>query len=290
VPEFRERCRAHAEKYVDVMRGEFKRLGCQGEWANPYLTLLPEYEAAIVRELAGFSRTGLLYRDKKPVHWCLVHRTALAEAEVEYADHASPSIYVRFPLEDAIARDVLGGPASLVIWTTTPWTLPANLAIVANPELDYVAIPDPSRGGELLVVARGLAEAFLAACRLDAPAATWKAITRDQLQRLHGARYRHPFIDQPRSDTAFRLYFAAHATLDAGTGLVHTAPGHGADDYRVGKTEKLDIYAPVEDDGRLSADVPHWAGLGVFEANPKIAQHLADTGFLLNKAGEQIQH
>src|SRR6185295_15429014 len=175
--EFRERCRAHALRFVDVMRAEFKRLGCLGLWDDPYLTLSADYEAAIARELAAFARRGLIYRDKKPVHWCSVHRTALAEAEVEYEDHASPSIYVRFPVEgDLGAADARleGRPASFVIWTTTPWTLPANLAVVANPELAYVAIP-VERGGktELLVVAEGLGESFLAATGIDSPRAGW---------------------------------------------------------------------------------------------------------------------
>src|SRR5450755_2508159 len=165
VPAFRKKCEEHALKFVDVMRGEFKRLGCLGNWDDPYLTLAKDYEATIVRQLAAFARRGLIYRDKKPVHWCLVHRTALAEAEVEYEDHASPSIYVRFPVKqgalgktDPRLRDQ---KAAFVIWTTTPWTLPANLAVVANPELDYVAIPGTI--DEYFIVAAGLAESFLAA-------------------------------------------------------------------------------------------------------------------------------
>ncbi|HEY8923385.1 MAG TPA: class I tRNA ligase family protein, partial [Polyangia bacterium] len=178
--EFRVRCEAHALKFVDVMRTEFKRLGCLGQWDDPYLTLSKDYEATIVRQLAGFARAGLLYRDKKPVHWCLVHSTALAEAEIEYADHTSPSIYVRMPLVDGLGAalpELEGQPAALVIWTTTPWTLPANLAVVANPELDYVALPVARDGAtEHLVVARGLAEAFVAACGLDCPPDRWRAI------------------------------------------------------------------------------------------------------------------
>ena len=155
---FRQRCEEHAMKFVDVMRTEFKRLGCLGRWEDPYLTLAKDYEATIARQLAGFVAKGLVYRDKKPVHWCVVHRTALAEAEVEYEEHASPSIYVRFPIVGDIGKAeprLRDQRAAFVIWTTTPWTLPANLAVVANPELDYVAIP---RDGEYLIVAAGLAE------------------------------------------------------------------------------------------------------------------------------------
>jgi isoleucyl-tRNA synthetase len=293
--EFRRLCEAHALKYVDVMRAEFKRLGCFGLWSTPYLTLSPDYEATIVRQLAGFARGGLLYRAKRPVHWCVTHQTALAEAEVEYAEHTSPSIYVRFPLEPGQpAVEKIFGQASvaLVIWTTTPWTLAANLAVVANPELAYVGIPVERAGArEILVVAKGLAEAFLAACGLTAPPPErWIEISGERLGSLRGIRYRHPFIAQPPTEKAFRLLFAAHATLDAGTGLVHTAPGHGAEDYVVGREEGLPIYAPVDGRGRYTSDVPHWAGLSVFEANPRIVAFLAETGALLNKPGETVRH
>src|SRR3569623_2812303 len=138
VPEFRARCEAHALKFVDVMRTEFKRLGCLGQWDDPYLTLAKSYEATIVRQLAGFARAGLIYRDKKPVHWCLTHQTALAEAEVEYEDHTSPAIYVRFPVVGDLGKAdprLRDRKAAFVIWTTPPWTMPANLAVLANPEL-----------------------------------------------------------------------------------------------------------------------------------------------------------
>ncbi len=293
--EFRGKCEAHALKFVDVMRGEFKRLGCFGFWATPYLTLSKDYEATIVRQLEGFARGGLLYRAKRPVHWCSTHQTALAEAEVEYADHSSPSIYVRFPFEPGQRPvEALFGatPAALVIWTTTPWTLAANLAVVANPELEYVGLPvdRPGAGREILVVAKGRAEAFLAACGLAVPPESWIAIPRAGLEALGGARYRHPFIEKPKAEKDFRLWFAPHATLEAGTGLVHTAPGHGAEDYVVGRTQGLEIYAPVNAQGRYTPEVPSWAGLRVFEANPKVVAALAETGFLLNKPGESIKH
>jgi isoleucyl-tRNA synthetase len=297
--EFRERCRIHALKFVDVMRAEFKRLGCLGIWDDPYLTLAKDYEAAIVRQLAAFARRGLIYRDKKPVHWCLVHRTALAEAEVEYEDHTSPSIYVRFPVEgDLGAADprLAGRPAAFVIWTTTPWTLPANLAIVANPELTYVALPInrdlPGGAGktELLVVAEGLADSFLAACGLECPKESWIAIPRAGFEKLLGTGYAHPLGIARTHDATFRLYFARHATLEAGTGLVHTAPGHGADDYIVGRQVGLPIYAPVDASGRFTAEVPDYVGTPVFEANPLIVARLAETGFLMNKPGQSVRH
>jgi isoleucyl-tRNA synthetase len=287
---FRERCQAHALKFVDVMRAEFKRLGCLGQWDDPYLTLARDYEATIVRQLAGFARRGLIYRDKKPVHWCFVHRTALAEAEVEYDEHTSPSIYVRFPVAgdlgkaDARLREK---KAAFVIWTTTPWTLPANLAVVANPELEYVAIP---HAGEYLLVAEGLAASFLAATGIASPADTWIRLSRDGLRALEGTRYVPPFPPASPADRDYRLWFARHATLEAGTGLVHTAPGHGADDYVVGREQGLRIYAPVDERGRFTDEVAGWAGTPVFEANPKIVDELARRGLLLNKPGENVRH
>ncbi|MGA7741487.1 MAG: isoleucine--tRNA ligase [Polyangia bacterium] len=293
--EFRKRCEAHALKFVDVMRTDFRRLGCVGTWDQPYLTLSKGYEATIVRVLAAFARQGLLYRAKRPVHWCTTHQTALAEAEVEYADHSSPSIYVRFPLvpgQPAVEQIFGRAAATLVIWTTTPWTLAANLAVVANPQLVYAGIP-VERGGrrEYLIVARELAEAFLAACALPVPPKNeWIEIGGDRLAALRGVRYQHPFVGEPRSERDFRLTFAPHATLEAGTGLVHTAPGHGAEDYTVGRAEGLEIYAPVDGRGRYTAEVPLWAGQNVLEANPKIVAHLAATGFLINQPGETVRH
>ena len=290
---FRERCEQHAMKFVDVMRTEFKRLGCVGRWEDPYLTLAKDYEATIARQLAGFVKAGLVYRDKKPVHWCFFHRTALAEAEVEYEDHASPSIYVRFPIvgdvgkADARLRDKR---AAFVIWTTTPWTLPANLAVVANPELDYVAIP---RDGEYLIVAAGRAEAFLAETGITAPEQTWIPISRDGLRALEGAVYTPPF-PRPNANAQrdYRLWFARHATLEAGTGLVHTAPGHGADDYIVGREHGLEIFAPVDAHGAFAGaiDLPQWMGKRVLDANPEIVADLAARGLLLNKPGETVRH
>jgi isoleucyl-tRNA synthetase len=303
---FREHCEKHALKFVDVMRAEFKRLGCLGLWDDPYLTLSKDYEATIARQLAGFVRRGLVYRDKKPVYWCLTHRTALAEAEVEYEEHTSPSIYVRFPVMGDLGRAdprLAGKKAAFVIWTTTPWTLPANLAVVANPELDYVAIP---HGNEWLVVAAGLAESFLTATGIVAAPKTWIRLPRDGFRALDGTPYQPPFpVGAPRPDDPelagfpgpiYRLWFARHATLEAGTGLVHTAPGHGADDYNVGRDHGLKIFAPVDEAGRFNDEILEWPGvpalrgLNVFKANPIIVTNLAERGLLLNKPGETLRH
>src|SRR4029079_16031465 len=285
---FRQRCEEHAMKFVDVTRTEFKRLGCVGRWEDPYLTLAKDYEATIARQLAGFVEKGLVYRDKKPVHWCFFHGTALAEAEVEYEEHSSPSIYVRFPIVGDIGKAeprLRDKRAAFVIWTTTPWTLPANLAVVANPELDYVAIP---RDGEYLIVAAGLAESFLKATGIAAPKETWIEIPREGLRALEGATSAPPC---PRPNAAarrdYRLWCARHATLEAGTGLVHTAPGHGAEDYIVGREHGLEIFAPVAAHGRRAGaiDLRRWAGRRVCDANPEIVPDRAARRLLLNKPG-----
>src|SRR5215470_15717362 len=291
--EIRRACHDHAMKMVGIQRTEFKRLGVFGDWERPYLTLSHSYEGAIARALAAFAEGGYLYRENKPVHWCPTDATALAEAEIEYKDHTSPSIYVRFPLVDFDASQLdprLAGKKLIpVIWTTTPWTLPANRAIVLHPDLAYTAVPTGRGRDEMYLVAHGRARAFLEACRLPVHEAEFVEIPPTKLRLLEGARYQHPFV--PRGnlpDSVFRLWFADHVTLEAGTGLVHTAPGHGADDYRVGKEHDLPIDAPVDDRGRLTEG--DWKGLFVFDANPKIVQHLHASGALVNAPGETLRH
>lgn len=292
--QIREACREYAEKFVAIQRDEFKRLGVFGDWDNPYLTLHKSYEAAIVRALAAFARGGYLYRGKKPVYWCPKDRTALAEAEIEYADHRSPSIYVRMPMVDYDAgqlHDELSGKTvALVIWTTTPWTMPANLAVVAHPDLEYVAVPSPKDTGEHLLVAKGLAEFFLTAIGAPVDESTWLPISKERLQTLEGQRYQHPFINAPKAENDFKLWFADYVTLEQGTGLVHTAPGHGVDDYKTGISHGLEVYAPIDNAGRFTADVPQWQGLKTPEANPKIVQLMHENGTLLNQPGESIEH
>src|SRR5215470_3476590 len=261
--EVRRLCREFALRYVDIQRNEFRRLGILGDWQRPYLTLDPSYEGAIARALATFARGGYLYRGKKPVVWCPRDKTALAEFEIEYQDHSSPSVYVKMALIDDAWRSKLdarleGKRLALVIWTTTPWTLPANLAIVAHPDLTYVAFPNPRDPGESLIVASERAAAFVAA-------------------DVSGAS----------PGEAFRLWFADYVTADTGTGLVHTAPGHGADDFKTGMAHGLPAYAPIDDAGRYVAGVridggAELAGLSTEQANPIIIEHLARTGHLLN--------
>jgi len=280
----RRDCRAFAEKFVEVQRGEFRRLGGFGLWDQPYLTMQPAYEAAIIRALAAFAEAGAIYRGRRPVYWCASCRTALAEAEVEYRDHVSPSIYVDFPClepERFLAPAGLrpdGSPTSVVIWTTTPWTLPANLAIALHPEFDYRFYR--FRGGRVLLaemLAGAVAEALGADLRPEGERVPGRV--------FEGLACHHPFLDR-RSV----IVLADYVTLDAGTGCVHTAPGHGAEDYLTGQKYGLDAYAPVDADGRFTPDVERWPGLKVWEANEPIVRLLHETGRLANRPGETLTH
>jgi isoleucyl-tRNA synthetase len=268
--EVRRHCRAYAEKFIDIQRQEFKRLGVLGAWDHPYLTMRPAYVAAIVREFGAFFLNGAVYRSKKPVHWCTTCLTALAEAEVEYEDHHTPSIYVAFPVADPAAWPVLarGGAASLVIWTTTPWTLPANLAIAAHPDYDYAAV---EVGDGMLVVAADLASGLLQHFGLAGTVLETRP-GRD----LEGLVYRHPWLDRES-----RVILADYVTLTAGTGLVHIAPGHGQEDYDSGRKYGLAPYSPVDDHGRFTGEVPEFAGQQVWEANAGIIRLLEEKGRLL---------
>ena len=277
--EIRRQCRAYAEKFVAVQSGEFQRLGIFGDWDRPYLTMSYEYEAVIARELGRFALAGALYRSPKPVMWCGACRTALAEAEVEYRDHNSPSIYVAFPLKsDPAGLDpgLAGARVFLVIWTTTPWTIPSNQAIAFNPEIQYGAFRLDD--GRVLILAEALAEATLA----KHGAAPAKILTLDN-RRLEGQIARHPFYDRDSP-----LIPAAYVTLDQGTGLVHTAPGHGREDFETGQIHGLSIFSPLDDAARFTAEIPEWQGRPVLAANGPIIEHLKDHGALL--AAETIDH
>jgi isoleucyl-tRNA synthetase len=263
------RCREYALKFVDIQREEFKRLGVFGDWENPYLTLSPAYEAVIAREFGRLVGRGLVYKGLKPVHWCMHCKTALAQAEVEYEDQRTPSVYVRFPLVAPLPSAPSAPKPAFVIWTTTPWTLPANLAIAVHPEEDYVALEGR---GETLVVAAKLADAFAALAGLSSP----RRLATMPGQALVGLEYRHPWIDRTGKAAA-----APFVAMDTGTGLVHIAPGHGEEDYDLGRALGLRIYNPVDDDGRFIAEVEHFAGQTVWEANPKIVALLNARGALV---------
>jgi isoleucyl-tRNA synthetase len=276
--EVRARCRAYAEKYIDIQREEFKRLGVLGDWERPYLTMNPPYVATIISEFGKFFLSGAIYRSRKPIHWCATCRTALAEAEVEYEEHGTPSIYVKFPLVSpppGLPELGIGGPVSLVIWTTTPWTLPANLAIAVHPDLEYAVL---EVNGERLVTAAELADGLLSHWGLKG-----KEVLRVPGQRLEGAACQHPWINRNS-----HVILADYVTVTAGTGLVHTAPGHGQEDYDSGRKYNLFPYSPVDDDGRFTLEVPEFQGLEVWEANPGIIAHLRQRGALL--LAEEASH
>ncbi len=278
--EIRRACRAYAERFVDIQRQEFARLGVLADWQHPYLTMSFAYEAAIIRELGKLAAAGLLYKGLRPVNWCTVHQTALAEAEVEYEDHTSPSIYVAMPLVSPLPG-LSGQDADLVIWTTTPWTLPANLAVCLHPDFEYVAYPVR---GRLRVVAKGLLSTFLAA--IGEPGADPTAIAgRWPGRALEGLVYRHPLA--PRECP---VVLGGHVTLEGGTGCVHTAPGHGPDDFEVGRKYKLAVLSPVDGRGQFTAEAGAFAGQQVFTANASIVTALVERGALLNRPGETVTH
>jgi isoleucyl-tRNA synthetase len=276
VAEIRRACREYAGRYTDVMTAEFKRLMVFGDWDHYYLTMNPRYQADIARSLGKFVERGLVYKGKKPVHWCIHCRTALAEAEVEYEDHSSPSIYVEFPLNPDAAADLAARvPAlagrrnvSALIWTTTPWTIPSNLAIAFHPDFDYAAY---DVDGHTVIVAEGLAERVGKAVgrSFERKIATMKG------EQLEGIRFRHPLYER---DSVGVL--ADYVTLEQGTGAVHTAPGHGADDFLTGKKYGLEIYAPVGPNGHFLDTVLLFGGQRVFDANPNVEKALEERGRL----------
>jgi isoleucyl-tRNA synthetase len=277
--EIRRACRQFAAKFVDLQREDFIRLGVFGDWDHPYTTMSFDYEADIADALGRFFQTGAVYKGLKPVHWCTYDQSALAEAEVEYREHTSPSVYVRFRmLDEAVtALDLpIEKPLYAIIWTTTPWTLPANLAIAAKPDYDYAVV---EFNGENYLLASELVQAV-------AQKFGWTDYKVGKLYKgsaLEHLRYKHPFVDR---EGVFVL--GDYVTLDAGTGLVHTAPGHGADDFATGRRYGLPIYTPVNHRGEYTHDVPMWAGLHVFKANPQIVAHLKEIGALVHS--EQITH
>jgi isoleucyl-tRNA synthetase len=282
VAEFCRACRAYAERFIGVMTEQFERLGILGNWTNPYLTMDFRYQAAIVRALGKFVEQDLVYKGKKPVHWCIHCRTALAEAEVEYENHTSPSIYVEFPLAPSSAGELAarvpeltGLDVSVLIWTTTPWTIPSNLAIAFHPDVDYAAyVVEDDNGRRAILVAEALASQVAAAGgrTFEAPLARMKGAD------LEGIRFRHPLYTRDSIGV-----LGDYVTLDAGTGAVHTAPGHGADDFATGVRYGLDIYAPVGPAGHFLDSVGLFGGMRVFDANPAIERALAERGRLWHR-------
>src|SRR2546423_4530770 len=270
--EVRKKSEAFAWKFVNIQREQFKRLGVFGDWDNPYLTMDPKYEAEILRAFAVFVDEGLVYQSKKPVFWSTGAQTALAEAEVEYQERDDTSVYVKFPIASGDWKD----KASIAIWTTTPWTLPANLAIAVGPKEIYV-VQEFRRDGtsEVLLLADKLVAQFVANTKLEPigePLASFPGAEIDKIKA------RHPFLDREAI-----VLTADFVTMDTGTGAVHIAPGHGEDDYRLGRENKLPILSPVDDHGKLTdeAGVPSLTGKYVFDANADIVNLLRGRGNLL---------
>ncbi len=278
--EIRRFCREYAEKFIDIQRDEFKRLGVLGEWENPYLTMNFPYEATIVREFGEFAMNGGLIRSKKPIYWCTSCRTALAEAEVEYGPHDSPSIFVKFPsitdLSDKYPS-LRDKKVSYVIWTTTPWTIPANLAIALHPDFDYVAVDIGNE--EVLILAEGLTTV----CMDTFGITSYKVLEELRASDLENMKARHPLYDRESV-----VVLAPYVTLEAGTGCVHTAPGHGREDYETGLKYGLDIYSPLDDGGCFTDEAFLFTGMNVFDANPEVNSRLKEAGALLKE--ERITH
>src|ERR1700752_2226669 len=294
VESFRRACRQHAENALKGQTRDFKRLGILGEWDKPYLTMSNHYEAETARMFARFIERGWVYKGARPVYWCLKDQTALAEAEVEYHQHTSPSVYVKFPLKSdpALIDPALAGrKVFVVIWTTTPWTLPANLGIAVHPDYEYSAF---EHGDEVYIVASELVESVAAKCDLGSSP---KIIARFQGSKLDRLECGHAWLDRPSL-----LMVGEHVTLGgeadaeteldvsesqkksdskAGTGCVHTAPGHGHDDFVIGKKYGLEIYCPVDNAGRFTPEVEHFAGQCVFDANDPIVEFMRERGVLL---------
>ena len=278
--EIRRHCRAYAERYIKIQKEEFKRLGVLGEWDNPYLTMKKSYVATIVREFGKLSLGGSLFKSKKPIYWCSTCKTALAEAEVEYNVRTSPSIYVKFPFISDISGDfpsLKGKKLYLIIWTTTPWTIPANLAVALHPAFEYVAV-EIGRD-EVFIMARGLLESTMEALGIK----DYEVLAQVDPTMLEHKLCRHPLYERQST-----IILARHVTLDAGTGCVHTAPGHGREDYDVGLDYNLDIYSPVDDDARFADDVEFFKGMFVFDANSAVTAKLTELGTLISKGS--VEH
>ncbi len=278
--DIRKKCREYAENYVNIQREEFKRFGVSGEWDNPYLTMAYDFEARIARECGEFAVNGDMYIGKKPIHWCSSCQTALAEAEIEYKDNTSPSVYVKFRMNDDLSSLVpalSGRDVFIVIWTTTPWTLPANLAVCLNPDFIYAAVDVGADG--VYILARDLVEKVMKTFGIE----TYSILGEIEASQLEKRRCRHPFYDRDSL-----VILGDHVTIETGTGCVHTAPGHGADDYIIGLKYGLEPYSPVGDNGCFVEDLERFGGQFILKANKEIAAHMEASGALVKQ--ENISH
>ncbi len=271
--EFRRHCRDFALHYISVQREQFKRLGVRGDWENPYLTLNPSFEARQIEVFGQMAEAGYIYKGLKPVHWCTHCETALAEAEIEYQDRKSPSVFVCFQVIDAKGKLPDHDSVGFVIWTTTPWTIPANLALCLHPEYTYVRVATPL--GDLL-----LAEQLLGGVLETLKLGDCRVVDKYTGADLEGIVCRHPLYEDRRSV----VVLGGHVTLEAGTGCVHTAPGHGQEDYEVALKYGLPVFAPVDHTGRFTAEAGRFAGLRYDEGNKAVLQALEEAGALLSSA------
>ena len=279
VAAFRKKAREFAGKFIDIQREEFKRLGIMGDWANPYITMSKDYEGTVIKAFRELLEKGYIHRDKKTIYWCISCETALADAEVEYKDKTSPSIFVKFPLQDPPAAlfgaEASGRRTSIVVWTTTPWTLPSNMAAAVSKEETYRLL---SADGEYLVVADKLADSFLAETGLNAAKGA-----QIHGEKLVGLKYGHCLAPHmPESRRVPRVIISTDfVDMSTGTGIVHIAPGHGEEDFHAGKKWGLEVFCPVNEDGRFTKEAGIFEGLKVFEANEKVLETLKADGLLL---------
>ncbi|THB71292.1 MAG: isoleucine--tRNA ligase [Desulfobulbaceae bacterium] len=271
----RKACRKYAEKWIKTQKAEFKRLGVIGDWEDPYLTMNYEYEAVIAKEFNKFLMSGSVIRSKKPVYWCSTCITALAEAEVEYHDHTSPSIYVKFPSKidfSSLLPEIAEQDVSVLIWTTTPWTLPANLAIAVHPDFEYAAV---KTGTDILIIARDLVERVMDECQIE----DYQIVGTIAGSKLENQHCIHPFMERESL-----MVLGDYVTLEAGTGCVHTAPGHGTDDYLTGLKYGLDILSPVDDEGIYTSEAGKYSGNRIPAVNKMINSDLLENGSLLGES------
>ncbi|ALS21385.1 isoleucyl-tRNA synthetase [Paenibacillus naphthalenovorans] len=276
VPEFRDYCKAYALEWVEKQKAQFKRLSIRGDWNNPYITLQPKYEAQQIRVFGGMVNKGYIYKGLKPVYWSPSSESALAEAEIEYKDKTSTSIYVAFEVKDGKGK--LPEDASIVIWTTTPWTLPANLGISLHPDFDYTLV---ETGGKKYVLAQGLLEAV-------SKEIGWTDVK--VLSTLKGSELEYVLCKHPFYDRTSLVMVGEHVTLDAGTGCVHTAPGHGEDDFVIGQKYNLGVLCPVDDQGHFTSEAPGFEGLFYEKGNKIITERLQESGHLLHMTTIQHQY
>ncbi len=274
VTDFRQACAEYAQSFIDIQKEQFQRFGVRGDFDHPYVTMTPDYEAEQIRVFGAMAEKGYIYKGLKPVYWCPSCETALAEAEIEYANKKSPSIYVKFPVNDGLGK--LPDDAHVVIWTTTPWTIPANVAVALGPDFEYSLI---LANGEKLLIASALIDEVMNAAGI----ATYEKLQTFKGKELEGVKTRHPFYDRESM-----VILGDHVTLETGTGAVHTAPGHGMDDYLVGLKYNLPILAPIDDKAKFTSEAAPFEGQFYAKANPQIVDTIREAHALL--AEGEIEH